>query len=76
MLTARRDVPLHRGVTEKHKSLMDLFGSIRTGRPSLGIKMEREIAGRALGEKLERKAKRAEAELRSTPGRARRRGKP
>jgi hypothetical protein len=62
-------------VTEKHKNLMDLFGSIRTDRPSPGIKMEREIAGRALGEKFERKAKRAEAELRATASRARRRGK-
>ena len=49
----------------KRKNLMDLYGSIKVDRPSLGIKKEREIAAKALGAELERKARRAEAALKA-----------
>ena len=43
----------------KRKNLMDLYGSIKVDRPSLGIKKEREIAGKALAARFDRKARRA-----------------
>jgi AbrB family looped-hinge helix DNA binding protein len=43
----------------KRRNLMDLYGSIKVGGPSLGIAKEREIARKARASQLERKAKKA-----------------
>jgi len=41
----------------KRKNLMDPYGSIKVDRPSLGIKKEREIAGKGLAARVDRKAR-------------------
>lgn len=43
----------------KRKNLMDLYGTIKVSGQSLGIKREREIAGKALAARFARKARRA-----------------